>query len=257
MDKGNKIMNNIKLLYVEDEEITRIINRKILKEFVGKLFIAEDGEEGLQLFIKHRPQIVISDLRMPNMNGLEMIKKIREIDQECGIIINTEVEDIEYILKSVDIGIDKYLVKPIEKEEMLESLYKVVLKIVNRKKNNGKFYEVSQLSKEETKDIEEEIKIKISSFLKKFTGKGPKDTQVSLSGGVIEIRTHDILTPMEKTLLKNKGNLMLIKYCRKLLYNEINDELVKLITEIIGVKVTVNKVYINPLENMEYIILEV
>lgn len=250
-------MNNIKLLYVEDEEITRIINRKILKEFVGKLFIAEDGEEGLQLFIKHRPQIVISDLRMPNMNGLEMIKKIREIDQECGIIINTEVEDIEYILKSVDIGIDKYLVKPIEKEEMLESLYKVVLKIVNRKKNNGKFYEVSQLSKEETKDIEEEIKIKISSFLKKFTGKGPKDTQVSLSGGVIEIRTHDILTPMEKTLLKNKGNLMLIKYCRKLLYNEINDELVKLITEIIGVKVTVNKVYINPLENMEYIILEV
>ncbi|WP_246582732.1 Na-translocating system protein MpsC family protein [Clostridium mobile] len=250
-------MNNIKLLYVEDEEITRIINRKILKEFVGKLFIAEDGEEGLQLFIKHRPQIVISDLRMPNMNGLEMIKKIREIDQECGIIINTEVEDIEYILKSVDIGIDKYLVKPIEKEEMLESLYKVVLKIVNRKKNNGKFYEISQLTKEETKDIEEEIKIKTSSFLKKFTGKGPKDTQVSLSGGVIEIRTHDILTPMEKTLLKNKGNLMLIKYCRKLLYNEINDELVKLITEIIGVKVTVNKVYINPLENMEYIILEV
>ncbi|MBU5484554.1 DUF2294 family protein [Clostridium sp. MSJ-11] len=257
MDKVSKIMNNIKLLYVEDEEITRIINRKILKEFVGKLFIAEDGEEGLQLFIKHRPQIVISDLRMPNMNGLEMIKKIREIDQECGIIINTEVEDIEYILKSVDIGIDKYLVKPIEKEEMLESLYKVVLKIVNRKKNNGKFYEISQLTKEETKDIEEEIKIKTSSFLKKFTGKGPKDTQVSLSGGVIEIRTHDILTPMEKTLLKNKGNLMLIKYCRKLLYNEINDELVKLITEIIGVKVTVNKVYINPLENMEYIILEV
>ncbi|WP_315121771.1 Na-translocating system protein MpsC family protein [uncultured Clostridium sp.] len=250
-------MNNIKLLYVEDEEITRIINKKILKEFVGKLFIAKDGEEGLQLFMKHRPQIVISDLRMPNMNGLEMIKKIREIDQECGIIINTEIEDIEYILESVDIGIDKYLVKPIEKEEMLESLHKVVLKIINRKNNNGKLYGISQLSKEETKNIEEEIKIKTSSFLKKFTGKGPKDTQVSLTGGIIEIRTYDILTPMERTLLKNKGNLMLIEYYRNLFYKEVSDDLVELITKIIGAKVKVSKIYVNPLENMEHIVFEV
>ncbi|WP_341458647.1 Na-translocating system protein MpsC family protein [Clostridium tetanomorphum] len=213
----------------------------MLKEFVGKLFIGKDGKEGLELFIKHRPQIVISDLRMPSMNGIEMIKRIREMDGECGIIINTEVEDIEYILQSVDIGIDKYLVKPIEKEELLESLYKVLSKVVNRKKNNNKLYEISELTKEEKQNIEEEIKAKIPSFLKKVTGKGPKDTQVFFSGSIIDIKTYDILTPMERTLLKNRDNLMLVKYYRRLFYKEIVNDLIKLITEIIGIKVSVSK----------------
>ncbi len=65
---------------------------------------------------------------MPIMNGIDMIKKIRDYDQECGIIINTEVDDIEYIIKSVDIGIDKYLVKPIEKEEIIEAIKKCIKK---------------------------------------------------------------------------------------------------------------------------------
>ncbi len=62
---------------------------------------------------------------MPIMNGIDMIKKIRDYDQECGIIINTEVDDIEYIIKSVDIGIDKYLVKPIEKRRNYRSYKKM------------------------------------------------------------------------------------------------------------------------------------
>ncbi len=71
---------------------------------------------------------------MPIMNGIDMIKKIRDYDQECGIIINTEVDDIEYIIKSVDIGIDKYLVKPIEKEEIIEAIKNVLKKSYKKKK---------------------------------------------------------------------------------------------------------------------------
>ncbi len=70
---------------------------------------------------------------MPIMNGIDMIKKIRDYDQECGIIINTEVDDIEYIIKSVDIGIDKYLVKPIEKEEIIEAIKNVLKKLLKEK----------------------------------------------------------------------------------------------------------------------------
>lgn len=257
MDKINEIMNNIKLLYVEDEEITRIITKKMLKEFIGKLFVAKDGKEGLELFIKNRPQIIISDLRMPNMNGIEMIKKIRDIDQDCGIIINTEVEDIEYILKSVDIGIDKYLVKPIEKEEMLQSINKVLLKVINRKKNNNKLYEISELSKVERKIIEDEIKVKISFLLKKLTGKGPKDVQVFLIGSVVEVKTYDALTLMEKTLLKNRDNLMLVEYYRKLFYKEIDSYLIEIISKTIGFVVKLNKININVNENMEHIIFEI
>ncbi|WP_242850556.1 Na-translocating system protein MpsC family protein [Clostridium lundense] len=250
-------MNNIKLLYVEDEEITRIITKKMLKEFIGKLFVGKDGKEGLELFIKNRPQIIISDLRMPNMNGIEMIKKIRDIDQECGIIINTEVEDIEYIIKSVDIGIDKYLVKPIEKEEMLQSLNKVLLKVINRKKSNNKLYEISQLSKVERKIIEDEIKTKISFLLKKLTGKGPKDVQVFFIGSVVEVKTYDALTLMEKTLLNNRDNFMLVEYYRKLFYKEIDNYLIEIISKTIGFVVKLNKININVNENMEHIIFEI
>ncbi|MCS4469049.1 response regulator [Clostridium botulinum] len=95
--------------------------------------MAENGQEGFELFKVYRPDIVITDLRMPIMNGIDMIKKIRDYDQECGIIINTEVDDIEYIIKSVDIGIDKYLVKPIEKEEIIEAIKNVLKKLLKEK----------------------------------------------------------------------------------------------------------------------------
>lgn len=73
MDAIERVMNNVKILYVEDEAITQIIV-KILK-ISGKLYIAENGQEGFELFKVYRPDIVITDLRMPIMNGIDMIKR--------------------------------------------------------------------------------------------------------------------------------------------------------------------------------------
>ncbi|MCS4475152.1 response regulator [Clostridium botulinum] len=75
MDAIERVMNNVKILYVEDEAITQIIVKKILKKISGKLYIAENGQEGFELFKVYRPDIVITDLRMPIMNGIDMIKR--------------------------------------------------------------------------------------------------------------------------------------------------------------------------------------
>ncbi|MCY6371795.1 Na-translocating system protein MpsC family protein [Clostridium ganghwense] len=257
MENVGRIINNIKVLYVEDEEITRIVTKKILKKVVGKLFIAKDGQEGFELFRKYRPDIVITDLRMPILDGIGMIKKIRDFDQECGIIINTEVEDMDYILKSVDIGIDKYVLKPIEQEEMLESLQNVLFKVIKRKKDKNKLYEILKLSKEEKKKIEDEIKVKVPSFIKQSTGKGPRDVQVFCGGSVIEVRIYDVLTPMEKVLLDDKNNLILVEYYRKLFYKQIHNQLVNLVKAIIKTEIIISKININVLENMEQIVFEI
>ncbi len=164
MDAIERVMNNVKILYVEDEAITQIIVKKILKKISGKLYIAENGQEGFELFKVYRPDIVITDLRMPIMNGIDMIKKIRDYDQECGIIINTEVDDIEYIIKSVDIGIDKYLVKPIEKEEIIEAIKNVLKKVIKRKNDKGSLCELVNFSKEHKLKITERNKKQKSLF---------------------------------------------------------------------------------------------
>ncbi|EPY2302852.1 Na-translocating system protein MpsC family protein [Clostridium sporogenes] len=256
MDAIERVMNNVKILYVEDEAITQIIVKKILKKISGKLYIAENGQEGFELFKAYRPDIVITDLRMPIMNGIDMIKKIRDYDQECGIIINTEVDDIEYIIKSVDIGIDKYLVKPIEKEEIIEAIKNVLKKVIKRKNDKGSLCEFVNFSKEHKLKITEEIKTKISFLVKKYTRKGPKDVQVFWGGSTIEINTYDILTPMEKAVIKNNNNVALIEYYREVFYEQVSKEFNDIISEVIGFTVEISQININVIENTERIIMK-
>ncbi|MCS4455321.1 Na-translocating system protein MpsC family protein [Clostridium botulinum] len=198
----------------------------------------------------------MTDLRMPIMNGIDMIKKIRDYDQECGIIINTEVDDIEYIIKSVDIGIDKYLVKPIEKEEIIEAIKNVLKKVIKRKNDKGSLCELVNFSKEHKLKITEEIKTKISFLVKKYTRKGPKDVQVFWGGSTIEINTYDILTPMEKAVIKNNNNVALIEYYREVFYEQVSQEFNNLISEVIGFTVEISQININVIENMERIIMK-
>ncbi|EJO5349135.1 DUF2294 family protein [Clostridium botulinum] len=256
MDTIEGVMNNVKILYVEDEAITKIIVKKILKKNSGKLYVAENGQEGFELFKVYRPDIVITDLRMPIMDGIDMIKKIRDYDQECGIIINTEVDDIEYIIKSVDIGIDKYLVKPIEKEEIIEAIKNVLKKVIKRKNDKGRLCEFINFSKDHKQKITEEIKTKVSFLIKKYTRKGPRDVQVFWGGSTIEINTHDILTPMERLIIKNNNNLALIEYYREVFYEQVSEEVNNSISDIIGFTVEISQININVIENTERIIMK-
>ncbi|MGO5066883.1 MULTISPECIES: Na-translocating system protein MpsC family protein [unclassified Clostridium] len=256
MNSIERVLNNVKILYVEDEAITQIIVKKILKKISGKLYIAENGQEGFELFKIYRPDIVITDLRMPIMNGIDMIKKIRDYDQECGIIINTEVDDIEYIIKSVDIGIDKYLVKPIEKEEIIEAIKNVLKKVIKRKDDKESLCKFINFSKEHKLKITEEIKATISLLVKKYTRKGPKNVQVFWGGSTIEINTYDILTPMEEAIIKNNNNVTLIEYYRELFYEQISKEINDSISKIIGFPIEISEINIDVMENTERIIMK-
>lgn len=256
MSNITDMLKEIKILYVEDEEITRIITKKILKRYAGKIVIGKNGQEGLELFEKHKPDIVLTDLRMPILDGIDMIKGIREFDDECGIIINTQIEDIDYIIKSVDIGIDKYIVKPVEDEIILDALRKVFLKVIKRRKDKKAPYNILNLQKEDKLAIENKIKTDISSFMKKTTGKGPKDIKVSFLSNEIEVIAKGILTPMEKIVLQNKSNFMLVEYYRGMFFEQLEEELIRLIEDIVKVSVKVNKVHTSPKEDVQKITFE-
>jgi len=116
----NKFLKTLRVLFVEDEEKLS----KLLKNAIGdnffKFSIAHDGEEGLELFEKIAPDVVITDINMPKMNGLEMAKAIKAIDKSVPIIILSAFSETEKLLNAIDVGVVKYLIKPFDPDELLE-----------------------------------------------------------------------------------------------------------------------------------------
>lgn len=116
------ILKNITILYVEDEKSLREITLNILKGFTLKQFVGENGLQGLELFKKHEDEIdlIITDVNMPQMNGLDMIKEIKKINPNIPIIVATAFSNTEYLLEAIDIGVDKYILKPIDMKKLLQ-----------------------------------------------------------------------------------------------------------------------------------------
>lgn len=125
MKKFNKeLFKDIVLLYVEDDEMTIEEISYFLKRHVKELHVAKDGHEGLALFKKHKPDMVITDIQMPNMDGLQMSEKILEINPSIPIALTTAYSDSKYLIKAIELGIDKYIIKPINMQEILTIIQK-------------------------------------------------------------------------------------------------------------------------------------
>ena len=114
------------VLYVEDDESYREQMRDILSMFFEKVIMAKDGVEALAAYKKFTPDLVITDIEMPRKNGLELIEEIQQLGLEVVFIILTGYIDNAHLLKALELGINKYLIKPINKEKFLELLYKSI-----------------------------------------------------------------------------------------------------------------------------------
>ena len=118
--------NDITVLYVEDETATREQVGRMLTTHGFRLLTAEDGNEGLDLFLRHSPDIVITDIMMPRMNGLEMARSIRGNGRETQIIVITAYSDTNYLLDAIDIGVDKFVIKPVEFGKLMAAIEQCV-----------------------------------------------------------------------------------------------------------------------------------
>ena len=129
------INKNIKILYVEDDEIARENGIEYLQNFFEQIYEASDAIKALQLYEKYQPDIIITDIQMPKLNGLEFVKRIRQKDKKTQIIIITAFCDKDYLLKAIELGLVKYLVKPVCEKEFEEALFLCVNSLQNNESN--------------------------------------------------------------------------------------------------------------------------
>ena len=117
-------LKGLRLLYVEDEEGIRSQLEQFLRRRVKEIITARDGQEGLDRFKEHRPDIVITDVLMPVMNGLEMTEAILAVSPRTPVIITTAFNESDYLLKAIALGVDAYVIKPIKTECLIRDLLK-------------------------------------------------------------------------------------------------------------------------------------
>lgn len=131
----NKFLKSLKILLVEDEEKLSLLLKNAIGDSFHSFLLAKDGNEGLQIYKKVLPDIVITDIMMPNKTGLEMAKEIKTINPNSKIIILSAFSDVEKLLSAIDIGVVKYFIKPFDPDEVLEYILSLEAVIGNKLMN--------------------------------------------------------------------------------------------------------------------------
>lgn len=119
-------LKGMTILYAEDEVGIRQNIADSLRYYVKEVFEADDGEQAFELYKEKKPDIILSDIHMPKVNGIEFVKKVREENREIPIVMITAHTDKEYLLEAVELHMEKYIVKPLDLDELFETLDKCV-----------------------------------------------------------------------------------------------------------------------------------
>jgi PAS domain S-box-containing protein len=135
---NQEFLKNITLLYVEDDPLIRESMENIFGKLFKKVVVAIDGEDGYTKYRDLKNQeieidIIISDINMPKINGIEMSKMIREINEEIPIIFTTAYSDAEFLLEAIEQNIFHYAVKPVNLKRLMGAVQDATKKYVDSK----------------------------------------------------------------------------------------------------------------------------
>jgi len=128
IDELIKNSQKLTLLYVEDNQDSREITSMIFEDFFYKIIVAVDGEDAYKKYLQNNIDLIITDVNMPKMNGLELCKKIRETDNEISLVVlSARSEDI-CLTESLKYGVSDYLFKPLNIDKLSSIIFKVTQK---------------------------------------------------------------------------------------------------------------------------------
>ncbi len=133
----SNLASGLTLLYVEDEKEAREALYSILGNIFSNILVAANGLEGIELAKKNKIDIIISDIKMPKCNGLDMVKEIKKTYPQVPIIFTTAIEDTDILLESINLGINRYTIKPIQKEKLFADIEEVLYLVNSKRKSQN------------------------------------------------------------------------------------------------------------------------
>ncbi len=154
-----EMAQDIKLLYVEDNLDARNTTLEMLENIFSKenITVAIDGADGLSIFEKYDFDLIITDINMPKLNGLEMLNTIRELNKNVALIIFSAYNDSEHFLQAIKLNVDGFIIKPLEYEQFLQTLKKVLKKISLDKKELQRQVFLEKEIHKRTQEIEKKL----------------------------------------------------------------------------------------------------
>ena len=126
------MLKDLSVLYVEDDSLAQEFIKLILEDEVKELYQAYDGEEGLKKYQEVAPDIIVTDINMPNLDGLSMAKIIKKQNKEQPIVILSAFDDKNILIDAINTGIDNFILKPIDVEKLLEKLNLIAEHILSK-----------------------------------------------------------------------------------------------------------------------------
>lgn len=130
-------------MIVEDEKVTNELLSSTFKNFFSDVYSCFDGESALQTYNKIQPDVVFVDIIMAGMDGIELSRKIREINPGQIIIVISASNDIEKISESIEVGVNSFIQKPIDTKKIIELLVSVIAMVTKKKKIETKTFSIS------------------------------------------------------------------------------------------------------------------
>lgn len=147
---NQEFLKTLTILYVEDEDLAREKLSEVLKRFFKEVLVASNGDEAYKTFQKEmltkKIDLILSDINMPKMNGIEMLEKIRESNSEVPIIFTTARTESEYLLKAIELNVSHYILKPIDVEDTIKRVEEVCEKKYYQRLIKQKNSELEQYS---------------------------------------------------------------------------------------------------------------
>lgn len=196
---------DLRVLYVEDEEIVAKQTMLLLGEYFRELDHAYDGQEGLDMYKAARTDgdegydLVITDINMPNMNGIELSMAIIKINQEQKIVVISAHNDAQHLYQLINVGVDRFITKPISIEHMMKTFYSIGKSISDHKYVQHHYEHIEELNGQLTKknrELEKSLRMYDNMVMKEKLNQQKTTTKESLKVKVEEEKNQDDLNDL-------------------------------------------------------------
>ncbi len=154
------ILKYLTVLYVEDDDEVRENITSSISNIVKKVYSSSNAKDALELYDSIKPDIIFTDIDMPGINGLELVKEIREEDSSTPIVVLTAYKTEIFLLEAVSLHLESYIIKPISYQDLKEALFNCSQKLLERNRfeivfpNSSKYNLHTNIFTNENNEIE-------------------------------------------------------------------------------------------------------